>query len=124
MKKFEDKINIIQMLTAIASHVNKYNSVEIIDVDFVVRDSNLKELKLFLDYKKCNSICRIVCDAETNRIIVYKYIDLYFDVFVIYEGIWIREDIFEKYGVSLSYAVEEIERVIDKYCKGDNELCE
>ena len=124
MKKFEDKINIIQTFTAIANSINKQNNVEIIDVDFVVRDSNLKELKLFFDYKKCNSICRIVCDAETNRIIVYKYNDLYFDVFVAYEGIWIRDDIFEKYGISLSYAVEEIERVIDKYCKGDNELCE
>ena len=124
MKKFEDKINIIQMLTAVASHVNKYNSTEIIDVDFVVRDNHRKELTFFFDYKKCNGICRIVCDADTNRIIVYKYNDLYCDGFVAYEGTWIRADIFEKYGVSLSYAVEEIERVIDKYCKGDNELCE
>lgn len=124
MKKFEDKINIIQTFTAIANFINKHNNVEIIDVDFVVCDNHLKKLKLFFDYKKCNSICRIVCGAQTNRIIVYKYNDLYFDVFVAYEGIWIRGDIFKKYGVSLSYAVEEIERVIDKYCKGDNELCE
>jgi hypothetical protein len=122
--KNEYKINIIQTFTAIANFINKHNNVEIIDVDFIVCDSNLKELKLFFDYKKCNSICRIVCNAETNKIIVYKYIDLYFDSFVAYEGTWIRADIFEKYGVSQSYAIEEIERVIDKYCKGENELCE
>lgn len=121
MRTFEDKINIIQTFTAIANFINKHNNVEIIDVDFVVRDSNRKELTFFFDYKKCNGICRIVCDAYTNRIIV---INLYFDSFVAYEGTWIRADIFEKYGVSQSYAVEEIERVIDKYCKGDNELCE
>lgn len=121
MKKIEYKINIMQTFTAIANSINKYNNEEVIDVDFVVRDNCRKELTFFFDYKKCNGVCRVVCDADTNRIIV---INLYFDSFVAYEGIWIREDIFEKYGVSLGYAVEEIERVIDKYCKGDNELCE
>lgn len=124
MKNFEDKIDTMKMFAAIANFINKHNNVEIIDVHFMVYDNNLKKLKLFFDYKKCNGICRIVCNEETNKIIVYKYIDLYFDAFVVYEGTWIRADIFEKYGVSQSYAVEEIERLIDKYCKGDNELCE